>query len=1250
MTTKTLLGRLALAGCTLLTTTVISQAQLGGSDLGATAPVAGPYDISQLLTTGDTIQLQDGALNYFYDNTSGGAGEVGSSFTTGGNSAGYVMHSLALKFGGGQPVGYAGGADTTLSPGWVITIFQLSGTGNTVATPIATNTVGTLTGTSNSGADWINLTGFNLTLLPNTAYAWTILSGGYDDLAYATGKPYSGGAICRIPPNGGAVTYYPADNDSATFNVGLALISSPLTVTDLGTGVAPTPGPNDIAQVLTASGPDGTANVNYYDNNSDAGSPGASGTSFTTGNNSGGYLLNNISIKFDGSSAGGADTGGSQAWRITIFQLSGTGFTNATPISTNTSITHATSVAFSQDWINFSGFGLYLQPNTVYAYVITTSSSPSYSGYDDLGVYAGLPYSGGAVCRIKAGGGQVTYYPADNNSASFDISVSLNGYPAAGAPSATPNPVYALSQSLVLQDVASGPAPLSYQWQTDGGGGGVLTNIPGATGLSYTNTPPNLNPGGSDYTVNYDLVVNNSAGSVTSSVVAVTVHAATAPIITQDTSPTSPVVTYLGGTVTFSAAFAGTQPINYQWYANTNGSNQPLTGQTNTTLTLTNIQATTAGTYQLKAINSQGNTFSTVVTLTTLSNPPDYPPVPSSKYAYEIYTNGPFAYWRLNETGNPATAPSPLQAFDYSGHGILPTYGTAVTTSNAGPQAPAFPGFETTNLAVDTTLGGNGFLTVPPLNLNTNAVTFICWINPNGAQGAATGLLFARGGAESACGFGFNSAPGGGMAQLGYTWNNNGSSTWGWNSGLYPLANQWNFVAYVLTPTNMTAYLGYVDPNANTTNFLQAVNVIAHQTQLMNGGTVALGADTQGTREFNGTIDEAALFNKALSQSEILRLFQTGFGVMAAIPPSPAAISSKSVYSGAQVTLGGSAGGSQPITYQWQAGATGSGIFTNLINAGNVSGATASTLNISSIQPANALDYRQICVNSAGAVTGNVATVSVTLVPPGGLWTVNFQLTNNVLNFATATNGLGQYAGPGVLSGGTFWNPIPDLAGSFTGGTYISASDLEGDGVTHSGIYATVNGGGFSSAVAPGNPASISTLLDQYVNVYNATAATGGGLILQGVPDGTYNMVVYGVDASFHDRGANYTVHAANGDQAATLVNAQDGYFSPGDNSWLFTNVQVAGGTLLTDIGQNLGEAEFNGVQLQLLSYASTTSSTTLTNTYNNLSRTLTLSWPAGTLQTATNVSGPWTTIIQPPPFVYTASTTNSMQFFRLKL
>jgi hypothetical protein len=1241
MKRKTMIGTLAAAGCALLAATGIAQAQLGGADLGSTAPVPGVYDISQLLTTGDTIQLQDGALNDFYDNTSGGAGEDGSSFTTGANAGGYLMKSLALKFGGGGSVGYAGGSDTTLNPGWTITIFQLSGTGNTIATPIATNTVGTLSGTGNSGADWIQLTGFNLNLLPNTTYAWTILSPGYDDLAYATGTPYTGGAICRIPPNGGAVTYYPADHDSATFNVGLGINPSPLTATDLGTGFTPTPGANDIAQVQTSSGADGSGN-NYYDNDSDTSSPGAAGSSFTTGGNAGGYIMNSLALKFDGSSAGGNDTAGSQSWRITIFQLSGAGNSVATPISTNTSIAHATSTAFAQDWINFSGFDLFLQPNTAYAYVITTSSSPGYTGYDDLGVAPGLPYAGRAICRIQRAGGTVTYYPADNNSASFDINVSLRGYPAAGIPAASQNPVYALSP-ITVTNTATGPGSLTYQWQTNsdlsGDLSGAWVNVGGATQLILPVVPANLNPGGGDYTLDYQLVVANSAGSVTSAPLALLVHAASAPVLVNDTTP-SAFTTYAGGTATFTASFAGTTPLTNDWQGNTTGSFLDLAGQTNATLTLTNLQLSQSGSYQLLEKNSQGQTASDPAVLTVLPGLP--PPTAAQAEDYQIYTNGPFAYWRLNETNNPGTATVPVLAYDYSGHGFFPTYGVDATTGNAGPQPPAFPGFTTNELAAGISFGNDdGFLTVPPLNLNTNTVTFVAWINPNGPVSSSVGLLFNRNNGDAA-GFGFNGTQDNtGMANLGYTWNDNASGTWGWNSLLFPLANQWNFVAYVLTPTNMTAYLGYVNSSANTTNFSSAVNVLAHQSESFSGGQILLGADPQQSsqRTFNGLMDEVALYNKALSKDAVQSLFLTGVGskiLGVSLPP----LASRSVFSGSRVQLNASASGSAPITYQWQASGTGLGIFTNLPNSGNYSGVTSGTLTINNVNAANALDYQVIAANVAGSVTSSISTLSVSVIPPGGLWTVDFQLTNDTINFATSPNsGGGQYTGLGILGAGNWWNPFVNNAGAFGYGTFTTASDYRDDGVTPSGIYASVTGSDDSTLSAPAPSSSIFTLLDQYV--FDVSTLT-----FSGVPDGTYNLVIYGTDGGFSHGGANLTVNAANGVQNVSTVNDQDGYFSANGNTALFTNVQTSGGTLTVGFTDNVNESSFNGAQLQLVSYSPTINTIPLTSSFTN--NTLTLSWPEGLLETSTNLSGPWNIVDEAPPI--TVNTTNAVQFYRLQL
>jgi outer membrane protein assembly factor BamB len=82
--------------------------------------------------------------------------------------------------------------------------------------------------------------------------------------------------------------------------------------------------------------------------------------------------------------------------------------------------------------------------------------------------------------------------------------------PAATAPTITTQPAgtaAVVGNTATFAIVASGTAPLSYQWQKNG------TAITGATGATYTTPALAIGDNGSTFVV----VVNNSAGSVTSS-------------------------------------------------------------------------------------------------------------------------------------------------------------------------------------------------------------------------------------------------------------------------------------------------------------------------------------------------------------------------------------------------------------------------------------------------------------------------------------------------------------------------------------------------------------------------------------------------------------------------------------------------------------------------------------------------------------------------------------------------------------
>jgi hypothetical protein len=88
------------------------------------------------------------------------------------------------------------------------------------------------------------------------------------------------------------------------------------------------------------------------------------------------------------------------------------------------------------------------------------------------------------------------------------------------------------------------------------------------------------------------------------------------------------------------------------------------------------------------------------------------------------------------------------------------------------------------------------------------------------------------------------------------------------------------------------------------------------------------------------------------------------------------------------------------------------------------------------------------------------------------------------------------------------------------------------------------------------------------------------------VPNGIYNLALYGIDAGWNDRAVQFTVNGV----SQTLINKQGLVFSPGDNTALYTGVIVTGGALVVNLvpvdspahsGNN--EGEFNGAQLQLV-------------------------------------------------------------------
>lgn len=314
------------------------------------------------------------------------------------------------------------------------------------------------------------------------------------------------------------------------------------TLTDLGSTV-PTPGANDIAQLSTVGNQTAPDGLNYYTDDAVNGSGnGEPGQTFNTGSLAVGYTVTSLAIKTAGlGSYSGIGT--SQDYDLHFYSVSG-GI--ATLIKTYT----GGPITFNDgDWLQWSNLSVALAPNATYAYSFGRINSGV--GWEALAVSSANPYADGEIGLVPVTGGSIVFGASHDFDAVFDLGLTVPLSAVANIPSISPtnDPVYA-GTPVTLTEAASGQPPLSYQWQTDGGSGGLLTNIGGAVSTYWNVGTASLKPG----TYLYDVVVSNSFGVSTSGVATLNLVAAAAPVLVSDITP-NPALSYSGGSMTFSAVF-----------------------------------------------------------------------------------------------------------------------------------------------------------------------------------------------------------------------------------------------------------------------------------------------------------------------------------------------------------------------------------------------------------------------------------------------------------------------------------------------------------------------------------------------------------------------------------------------------------------------------------------------------------------------------------------------------------------------
>jgi len=488
---------------------------------------------------------------------------------------------------------------------------------------------------------------------------------------------------------------------------------------------------------------------------------------------------------------------------------------------------------------------------------------------------------------------------------------------------------------------------LSYQWQFNG------TNIVGQTNASLVLTNVQFPEAGT-----YAVLLTNAFGSTTSSSAILTVYGLPPAIISQPTNQT----VEGGSTATFAVVAGGTHPLSYQWSCN----GTHLTGATNASLVLTNVQRSQAGTYAVLVTNAFGSTTSSSAILTVygllpaiISQPTNQTVEVGSTVTFAVLAGGtrPLSYqWSCNGTNLTEATDASL---------VL----TNVQLSQEGTYVVLV-----TN-AFGSILSSNAVLTVSPGYVNTVNIGTSATVRTNGSSvGRGTGLLASKD-----------------VAPRGYRFALLTSATVTQSEPANILDAQWRFTG--VTMTNFI-YFGSVNGGAHVpANYWHYGQSNAF---VVVGWSANLGSNwlTISNDVATGAWNTSDGCNGYFGVSPI------GYGIAGPPPPEIAfriwgntstsgvpinvqwdlyAVGTRPVISShptnQTVVVGGAAtftvvaGGMLPLSYQWQ------------FNGADLCNDTNFFLTFTHAQSTNAGFYQVVVTNVYGSVTSSVATLSILGVP-----------------------------------------------------------------------------------------------------------------------------------------------------------------------------------------------------------------------------------------------------------------------------
>ncbi len=470
--------------------------------------------------------------------------------------------------------------------------------------------------------------------------------------------------------------------------------------------------------------------------------------------------------------------------------------------------------------------------------------------------------------------------------------------------------------------VVTGSAPLVYQWYTNGVAFGGQTNA------SLIFNPVVLGDAGT----NYYLIVTNNYGSATSAVVSLTVYAAPAFLSVLPVPYTNLFTLYAGANPSFSVTANGAQPINYYWF--TNGVN--VAGQNSTNYQITNVQIGPV-TVACLASNFVG-WVSNVWSAQVIADPVGPGFTGLAPYPQSVLALNPIGYWRLNDTNldgaDNTSGDDGYIANDYAGgnNGIYTnvyigeaSYDPATDPSDSSAE---FGEESTSDYGDSLAYGIAGINFASPANTGA-AFTVEAWVNGYVQSYDAGIVTVGYGGSEQ---FDLDTGADGGTPNHAFRFffRDAGGTSHIVNSSIAIEGfGAWYHLAGVVDDVNNDDVSLYINGTlAGTASLSPGIGVLP-ATTLMSIGSRMSGPSTNFNYQFQGEINDVAVYNYALSAGQIAAQYvQTGVPPSFTQPP----VQSVTVNGGGTLTIPVTILGTPSLTNWWSDVSAGTNIVTGMTN------------------------------------------------------------------------------------------------------------------------------------------------------------------------------------------------------------------------------------------------------------------------------------------------------------------------------